>query len=105
KKKVTKTVDQSSSVANTAQNPDVVNKPLLVNSKPEPNVDSVYMTADTLFSRMILAKEYVPLNLNLDRNGGQLIEEAEEDYEIGKRKSQKQLIKARPWQIPRKILM
>lgn len=80
KKEVTKTVDQSSSVTNTAQNPDVVNKPLLVNSKPEPKVDSVYMTADTLFSRMILAKEYIPLNLNLDRNGGQLIEEAEEDY-------------------------
>jgi lipopolysaccharide export system protein LptA len=48
--------------------------------KPEPKMDSVYMTADTLFSRMILAKDYIPLDLKLDRSGGQMLEEAEEDY-------------------------
>ncbi|WP_236537026.1 OstA-like protein [Sphingobacterium composti Ten et al. 2007 non Yoo et al. 2007] len=48
--------------------------------KPEPKIDSVFMTADTLYSRMILAKEYRPLDLKLDRNGGQMLEEDEQDY-------------------------
>lgn len=43
------------------------------------NVDSVYLTADTLFSKMILLKDYKPLQLNLSRDGGQLLVE-EEDY-------------------------
>ena len=51
-----------------------------VAQKPEAKMDSVYMTADTLFSRMILAKDYIPLDLKLDRSGGQMLEEAEEDY-------------------------
>ena len=49
-------------------------------TKPDPKLDSVYMTADTLFSRMILAKDYIALDLKLDRNGGQMLEETEEDY-------------------------
>ena len=52
----------------------------ITSSKPKATVDSVYMTADTLFSRIILAKEYIALDLKLDREGGQLIEETEEDY-------------------------
>lgn len=48
--------------------------------KVEAKVDSVYLTADTLFSKMILVKDYKPLNLNLDRNGGQVLEDADEDY-------------------------
>lgn len=51
-----------------------------VAQKSEAKMDSVYMTADTLFSRMILAKDYIPLDLKLDRSGGQMLEEAEEDY-------------------------
>jgi lipopolysaccharide export system protein LptA len=51
-----------------------------VAQKPEAKMDSVYMTADTLFSRMILAKDYIPLDLKLDRSGGQMLEESEEDY-------------------------
>jgi len=43
-------------------------------------VDSVYLTADTLFSKVIPVKDYHPLQLNLDRSGGQLIEDQEQDY-------------------------
>lgn len=41
--------------------------------------DSIYLTADTLFSKMVLLKDYEPLVLNLDRDGGELIVE-EEDF-------------------------
>lgn len=43
-------------------------------------VDSVYMTADTLFSRVILLKDYNPLQLNLSRDGGKLIADEGEDF-------------------------
>lgn len=43
-------------------------------------VDSVYMTADTLYSRVILAKEYKPLDLKLDRNGGAILIQEDVDY-------------------------
>lgn len=46
----------------------------------EVSVDTVYLTADTIFSKMILVKEYKPLNLNLSRDGGQLIEDVDVDY-------------------------
>lgn len=42
-------------------------------------VDSVYMTADTLFSQMILLRDYIPKDFKLDRDGGE-IEEEEEDF-------------------------
>ncbi|TDS15856.1 OstA-like protein [Sphingobacterium paludis] len=49
--------------------------------KPEkPAVDSVYMTADTLFSRMILLKDYKALKFNLDRSGGELDVDEDVDY-------------------------
>ena len=44
------------------------------------SVDSIYMTADTLYSKMIPRSEYFPLNLNLSRDGGQLLDEEEDDY-------------------------
>lgn len=44
------------------------------------SVDSIYMTADTLYSKMIPRSEYIPLNLNLSRDGGQLMDEEEDDY-------------------------
>lgn len=34
--------------------------------------DSIYMTADTLFSQLILLKDYVPMNFDLDRDGGEI---------------------------------
>lgn len=46
----------------------------------EAKMDSIYMTADTLYSRVILAKDYKPLDLKLDRNGGELIDETDIDY-------------------------
>ena len=52
----------------------------ILKTKPKSNVDSVYMTADTLYSRMILAKDYIALDLKLDRTGGQMIDENDIDY-------------------------
>ena len=46
----------------------------------EAKMDSVYMTADTLYSRMILVKDYNPLQLNLSRDGGKLEADEEKDY-------------------------
>ena len=46
----------------------------------ENNVDTVYLTADTIFSKMILAKDYEALDLKLDREGGQLEDEDDVDY-------------------------
>ena len=45
-----------------------------------PAVDTIYMTADTLFSQVILAKDYVPKVFELDREGGELDEYEDEDY-------------------------
>lgn len=43
-------------------------------------VDSIYMTADTLYSRLILLKDYKALHFNLDRNGGELDVDKDVDY-------------------------
>lgn len=48
--------------------------------KPEPQVDSAYMTADTLYSKVIFLKDYKALDFKLDRNGGLIEEIADEDY-------------------------
>lgn len=42
-------------------------------------VDSIYMTADTLFSKVIPLAAYIPLEFDLDREGG-AIEEPDEDF-------------------------
>ena len=44
---------------------------------PAGQADSVYMSADTLYSRVILLKDYNPIELNLQRDGGDL--DVEED--------------------------
>lgn len=49
--------------------------------RPSSNVDSVYMTADTLFSKMILVRDYKPLNLQLNRDGGEI--DVDEDIDYG----------------------
>jgi len=46
----------------------------------QPAVDTIYMTADTLFSQLILLKDYVPMVFDLDREGGEIIDYEEEDY-------------------------
>jgi len=43
-------------------------------------VDTAYMTADTLYSKVIFVRDYRPLDLKLDRNGGQLEDTTEVDY-------------------------
>lgn len=43
-------------------------------------IDTAYMTADTLFSKVIFVRDYRPLDLKLDRDGGQIEEEEEVDY-------------------------
>ena len=48
--------------------------------KEEAKMDSVFLTADTLFSKVILLKEYIALDLKLDRSGGELIVEEDVDY-------------------------
>lgn len=45
-----------------------------------PAVDTIYMTADTLFSQVIPLKDYVPKVFALDREGGALDEYEDEDY-------------------------
>ena len=45
------------------------------------SVDSVYMTADTLYSRMIMLRDYQAKDFKLDRNGGKI--ESEEDIDYG----------------------
>lgn len=56
--------------------------PIIIPTPPKQknNIDSVYMTADTLFSRMILVKDYKPLNLQLNRDGGEIITDEDVDY-------------------------
>ncbi len=45
-----------------------------------PATDTIYLTADTLFSRLIFLKEYVPRVFELDREGGDLDEYSDEVY-------------------------
>lgn len=44
------------------------------------DIDSAYLTADTIFSKVILLKDYNALNLNLSRDGGQIEADTDEDY-------------------------
>ncbi|SKB57886.1 OstA-like protein [Parapedobacter luteus] len=49
--------------------------------KPQPAaVDTIYMTADTLFSKLILLKDYLPKVFDLDREGGEIDDFEDEDY-------------------------
>lgn len=52
------------------------------NSLPSspPVVDTAYMTADTLYSRVILVSAYRPLDLKLDRDGGEIDDQEDVDY-------------------------
>lgn len=45
-----------------------------------PATDTIYMTADTLFSQVIPLKDYVPKVFELDREGGALDEYEDEEY-------------------------
>ncbi|MFC3196736.1 OstA-like protein [Parapedobacter deserti] len=46
----------------------------------KPAVDTIYMTADTLFSQVIPLKDYVPKIFDLDREGGEIDDYEDQDY-------------------------
>lgn len=60
------------------------NKPIKTDAvtlpKDSVQMDSIFMTADTLFSKMILRSAYIPKNFKLSRDGGELDVEVDEDY-------------------------
>ncbi|UXD68565.1 hypothetical protein MUK51_15310 [Sphingobacterium faecium] len=60
------------------------NKPIKIDAvtllKDSVQMDSIFMTADTLFSKMILRSAYIPKNFKLSRDGGELDVEVDEDY-------------------------
>ncbi|MGK6352174.1 OstA-like protein [Parapedobacter sp. DT-150] len=45
-----------------------------------PAADTIYMTADTLFSQLIPLKDYIPMVFELDREGGALDDYEDEDF-------------------------
>ncbi|WP_167554215.1 OstA-like protein [Sphingobacterium sp. CZ-2] len=49
-------------------------------AKTNTRIDTAYMTADTIFSKVILVRDYKPLDLKLDRSGGKLQEDTDVDY-------------------------
>lgn len=53
-------------------------EPPLTPSRTSSKVDSVYLTADTLYSRMIMLRDYVPMDFQLDREGGPFDEDSSE---------------------------
>lgn len=48
--------------------------------KENSEMDSVFMTADTLFSQMIFRRDYIARDFKLDREGGAIEEDNEVDY-------------------------
>jgi len=50
------------------------------NLKEKAEMDSVFMTADTLFSQMIFRRDYIARDFKLDREGGAIEEDNEVDY-------------------------
>lgn len=70
------TLEPDSVLQETIALPDSLASDSLATGPPEESMrtDSIYMTADTLFSQLILLKDYVPMNFNLDRDGGEIDE-------------------------------
>lgn len=64
---------------NKAENKLVKLDPVVV-PKDSVQMDSIFMTADTLFSKMILRSTYIPKNFKLSRDGGELDLEVDQDY-------------------------
>lgn len=71
----TKTLDLK---VDSLQNPkDSIDNPIQKNNIKR---DSLFMTADTLFSQQIFLKDYEALVFALDREGGELLDEEEENF-------------------------
>ncbi|WP_353126465.1 OstA-like protein [Parapedobacter pyrenivorans] len=60
----------------TIRSPDSLGMPPVA----RPAADTIYLTADTLFSRLIPLKEYIPKVFELNREGGDLDEYEDEDF-------------------------
>lgn len=56
---------------------DTLETDSLYRPRQKSNADSVYMSADTLYSRVIFLKDYDPIVLDLHRDGGDLDDEEE----------------------------
>ncbi|WP_081918295.1 OstA-like protein [Sphingobacterium sp. ML3W] len=84
KKKEKNDKKEKDEVVSTAENEARENK--LVKLEPvdlpkdSVQMDSIFMTADTLFSKMILRSDYIPKDFKLSRDGGELDDEVDEDY-------------------------
>ncbi|WP_433902332.1 OstA-like protein [Sphingobacterium puteale] len=61
-----------------AENKNVIGKDEELKEKSE--MDSVFMTADTLFSQMIFRRDYIARDFKLNREGGAIEEDNEVDY-------------------------
>ncbi len=61
-----------------AENKNVIDKDEKLKGNAE--MDSVFMTADTLFSQMIFRRDYIARDFKLDREGGAIEEDNEVDY-------------------------
>lgn len=61
-----------------AENKNFIGKDEKVKENSE--MDSVFMTADTLFSQMIFRRDYIARDFKLDREGGAIEEDNEVDY-------------------------
>jgi len=72
--------DKQLIVINQESPKDSTNSELIILPENKSTVDSVYMTSDTLYSRVILAKDYIPLNLKLDKDGGVIEEVVDINY-------------------------
>lgn len=80
KTKNNKEEDKQLIVINQESPKDSTNSELIILPENKSTVDSVYMTSDTLYSRVILAKDYIPLNLKLDKDGGVIEEVVDINY-------------------------
>lgn len=79
---------KKSEKAATERTPNQDNKKAIDQTSIDPDdklnqnakMDSVFMTADTLFSQMIFRKDYIARDFKLDREGGAIEEDNEVDY-------------------------
>jgi len=76
RRKLEKEAEKQLELTDTTATDSILTPP----SAPTQKVDSVYMTADTLFSKVILVKDYKPLDLQLNRDGGAILDDIDKDY-------------------------
>lgn len=75
----------STTIARDSTGADSISAVLLTDSIGKPNIeksamDTIYMTADTLFSQVIPLRDYIPKVFELNREGGEIIDYEDQDY-------------------------